>query len=142
MADVTRYTISIENDLASAFDDMLAASAYDNRSKFFADLLRERLRNDTSEQSADALGSITLLYDHHRRGLLDRLMDAQHEFPEHVLCSTHVHLDHDTCCEIILVRGKSSEVRQLYERLKKIKGVLHATLGVTSAHTEIEGHHH
>ena len=55
---------------------MLAASAYDNRSKFFADLLRERLRNDTSEQSADALGSITLLYDHHRRGLLDRLMDA------------------------------------------------------------------
>jgi len=77
-------------------------------------------------------GAITYVYDHHRRELLNRLMDLQHDFQAIIISTQHVHLDHDHCLEIVAVRGKAAEIRRLADLLKAVKGVRHGTLSMTS----------
>lgn len=132
MAERDRFTVSIEPGLAGRFTALVGRSGGANRSKFVCDLIREKLVQEEWESDQEALGTITLLYDHHRRRLLNALASLQHDHLQQVLCSTHVHLSHDLCAETIMVRGQAGTLRALVDRMRRLKGVLHATLSMSS----------
>ena len=73
-------------------------------------------------------GAVTLVYDHHRRGLANRLVDVQHDFQEIVVSVQHVHLDHHNCLEVIVVRGAAGKIQDLLGKLKAVKGIKHSAL--------------
>ena len=72
------------------------------------------------------------MYDHHKRDLLNVLTDIQHDFHNSIISGQHIHLDHNNCLEIIVVKGKSEEIEDLANKLKSAKGVKHSQLSMTS----------
>ncbi len=130
---LSRFGVSLEGDLLERFDAYIASEGYDNRSKAIADLIRKEFVSDDFKKGAIVAGAVTLVYDHHRREVVNRLMDIQHDHGGIIISSQHVHLDHDNCLEIIAVKGRGAEVKLLADALKSVKGVKHATLSVTSA---------
>lgn len=128
MPDLVRFTVSIEKALFDQLERQVAASDYGNRSEFIRDLIRSHLVEDEWQTDRVLLGTISLLYDHHARGLSGRLTHQQHHFPGAVLASTHVHLDEHLCAEMIMVRGRGRDIQALVDHLGREKGVLHAKL--------------
>ncbi len=132
MSELARIGISVPEDLLTEFDKLIAKRGYTNRSEAFRDLVRNELVNEVAvSPGAEVCGSITLIYDHHARALLDKLSDLQHHSYTAVLSSTHVHLDHDNCLEVILVRGEAALVQKLANSLIAMKGVKHGRLVIT-----------
>jgi len=133
MSDLTRMSISLEAGLARQFERLVRRRHYTNRSEFVRDLIRQEL---VAQQWTDArrpvVATIALVYDHHARELLARLVDIQHRHTAHILASTHVHLSHELCAEMIMVRGKPASIRHLADELRQQRGVLHATLATAS----------
>lgn len=82
-------------------------------------------------------GAIVLIYDHHRKDLLNKITDIQHNYQNVIISTQHIHLDHDNCLEIIAVRGNPKEVKKLADILKAIKGVKHGALSMSSTGKEI-----
>jgi CopG family transcriptional regulator, nickel-responsive regulator len=132
MSSLVRLSISLEAGLADELDRLVDAAGYENRSEYLRDLIREQLVEEEWTLGREVLGTITLIYDHHQGGLGDRLTALQHEHHASVLASTHVHLDHHLCAEMIMMRGKPEVLRTLADGMKKLKGVLHAALSVSS----------
>ena len=137
MPDLIRLSLSIEKPLFDQLEKLVKKSGYENRSEFVRDMIRDRLVKAQWDKDQEVLGTITLLYDHHRRQLSEKLTDLQHHHHTHVLVTTHLHLTHDLCAEVILVRGKASLVRQLADAIHQQKGVLHADLSMTSTGSEL-----
>lgn len=137
MSDLIRLSVSIEKPLYDRLEKLVQRSGYTNRSEFVRDMIREKLVD--VEWSADrrVVGTLTLIYDHHRRGLTARLTDLQHDHHTGVLATTHVHLTHDLCAEMILIKGRASHVRNLADRVRQLKGVLHAELSMASTGTRL-----
>lgn len=132
--DLERISLAIEKDLAGRFDALVARSGKGNRSEAIRDLIRRRLVEEEWERGKkDAVASLTLVYDHGKRELSDRLVDAGHEHHGEVLATLHVHLDHDLCLEVMALRGKPSDLRHLAEHLIALKGVKHGQLVMSSA---------
>lgn len=132
MPELERVSMSIETPLLRRLERLVRASGYTNRSEFIRDLIRGKLVENEWESDKEAVGTITLLYDHHQRGLSDRLTHLQHDHHSNILATTHVHLDHDLCAEMIMVRGQGKLIRSLADSMRKEKGVLHATLSMNS----------
>lgn len=123
---VTRFSVSLPPDLLAEFDRRVAEKRYDTRSKALADLMRDALQRDEWEDDqVEVLGAVTIVYDHHTRGVADRLTDIQHDFHDHIVSTTHVHIDHNRCLEIILLRGPIRDVRRVGDSLTSARGVLH-----------------
>ena len=132
MSDLVRVSLSIEKPLFERLEKLVAASDYGNRSEFIRDLIRGHLVEGEWQSTKELLGTITLLFDHHARGLNARLTRLQHDFAGTVLASTHVHLDHHHCAEMIMVRGRGKDIHALANRMQREKGVLHARLAAGS----------
>lgn len=133
MSDLQRIGVAIDGDLLDQFDELIARRGYTNRSEAFRDLIRADLVNEVAEQPSTVIvGAITLLYDHHVRLLSEKLTSLQHDHHHAILSSLHVHLDHDHCLEVIVLKGKSAEVRKIADLLIAAKGVMHGKLTVTS----------
>ena len=132
MSTLARLSFSLEQPLLDRLEKLLKESRYENRSEFIRDMIRGQLVEKEWERNEEALGTVTLLYDHHMRQLSDKLMDLQHEYHDAVLATTHVHLDHELCAETIMVRGRAERIRRLADLLRRQKGVLHATLSMSS----------
>lgn len=133
MAGLARIGVAIEEDLLERFDAHIEARGYTNRSEAFRDLIRDRLIQDAVRQSNEpVVGTLTLIYDHHFRNLTDRLTDVQHDHHHHILATLHVHLDHDNCMEVLMLRGKADEVRRIADSIVATKGVKHGKLTVTT----------
>ncbi|HOI55678.1 MAG TPA: nickel-responsive transcriptional regulator NikR [Phycisphaerae bacterium] len=132
MPELVRVSLSIPKSLFDRLEEMVAASGYGNRSEFVRDLVRDHLVAQEWESNEVLLGTISLLYDHHTRGLTERLIHQQHHFAGKVLATTHVHLDEHLCAEMIMVRGRSKDIKALADRLQREKGVLHAKLAAGS----------
>ena len=133
MSDLNRIGVAIDADLLERFDRFIAKQGYTNRSEAFRDLIRDRLVNAAVEDSdATVVGSITLIYNHHTRLLPEKLADLQHESHDLIISTTHVHLDHDTCLEVVVVKGESKRVQKLADVLVGVKGVQHGRLVMTS----------
>jgi len=126
--------VAIDSDLLKKFDDMIAGRGYTNRSEAFRDLIRDAMIEQKAERPESVVvGTVTLVYDHHVRRLSEKLTDMQHEHYHSVLSTLHVHLDHDHCLEVVVIKGKSSAVRRMADALISAKGVKHGRLTITSS---------
>jgi CopG family transcriptional regulator, nickel-responsive regulator len=128
MSNVVRVSVSLERPLYDRLEKLVEDSHYSNRSEFVRDLIRAHLVEQEWQTDKVLLGTISLIYDHHARGLSERLTDRQHHFPGNVLATTHVHLDEHLCAEMIMVRGRGRDIKALADQLQREKGVLHAKL--------------
>ena len=126
---LTRVSISLEGSLLDAFDRLIQAKGYDNRSEAIRDLIRARLVREEAEQAqGEQVAVVTLVYDHHARELAAKLIDKQHHHHDRVVSTMHVHLGHRHCLEVSVLRGPAAEVRHLGEDLLATRGVLHGEI--------------
>lgn len=132
MADLERLSFSLERPLLDRLEQLRVEAGYGNRSEFLRDMIRGRLVDRAWELDEEAVGTITLVYDHHVHRLNEKLTDLQHDHHEVILATTHVHLDHHHCVEVILVRGRAGRIRAIADALRKQKGVLHGGLSMSS----------
>ena len=133
MTSLIRFGISLDKDLLDSFDKKLSRAGYASRSEAVRDLIREDLvREEWADERAETAGAIILIYDHHQRRLLERITDIQHDHQKLIISTLHVHLDHHHCLEIIAVRGVGSDIKQLADSLKALKGVKHGTLSLST----------
>ena len=137
MSDLARISMSLENSLLESFDQHVRSHGYPTRSEAIKALMRQCLAEQAWSRNELVAGSITLVYDHHRGGIVKRLMDVQHDYGAVIVSTQHVHLDHDHCLEIIVVKGKSARIRELVAVLKSTKGVKHNSLVMTSIGGEL-----
>jgi CopG family nickel-responsive transcriptional regulator len=137
MEELARCGISLEKGLLRKFDRRIKGRNYDNRSEAIRDLIRQELVRGQWHEGKEVAGAITLVYDHHKRELLNKITDIQHKFQAVIACTQHVHLDHHNCLEIIAVKGKPRKVRELTDMLKSIKGIKHGALSMTSTGREL-----
>lgn len=137
MSDIIRFGVSLEKELLEKFDILIKEKKYPNRSEAIRDLIRENLVKREWVEGKEVAGAITLVFDHHKRDLVNILTDTQHDFHKLIISSQHVHLDHDNCLEIIVVRGKPSEVRELADKLRATKGVKHGSLSIATTGKEL-----
>jgi CopG family nickel-responsive transcriptional regulator len=132
MGVLSRIGIALDSDLLKRFDRSLARRGYTNRSEGFRDLIRDRLVTEqTAAPEATVVGTVTLIYDHHAHGVSEKLTELQHAHHELVVSTSHAHLDHDSCLEVLIVQGKSAKVEQFADRLIGLKGVQHGRLVMT-----------
>lgn len=132
MSDLVRISMSLENSLMQAFDAYVQAERYPSRSEAIKSLMRQCLSEQAWEHNQLVAGSVTLVYDHHRQGIVKRLMDVQHDYGSIIVSTQHVHLDHHHCLEIVVVKGKASQIREMVTIFKSIKGVKQNSLVMTS----------
>jgi len=134
MSQLIRFGVSIEETLLKKFDQHIQARAYGNRSEAIRDLIRERLiQQDWEEDADEAVGTITLIYDHHVRELTTVLTEIQHHHNANIISSMHVHLDEHHCLEVLAVRGRPRTLIEIANRLISTKGVKHGKLVSTSS---------
>jgi CopG family nickel-responsive transcriptional regulator len=138
MSDLFRFGVSLDKALLDKFDRYIRECNYSNRSEAFRDLIRQELIKKEWDEGDDVAGAITLIYDHHRRDLLGKITDMQHDYQKIIISTQHIHLDHDNCLEIVAVRGQPREVTTLADMMKSIKGVKHCTLSMSSTGKHIE----
>jgi CopG family nickel-responsive transcriptional regulator len=132
--DLIRFGVSIGKGLLDRFDSIIERKGYTNRSEAIRDLIRDRLAEVELQDRTDArraVGTITIVYDHHTREIGDRLTDIAHEHHSLILSSMHAHLTHSSCLEVIIVHGCGKEIRALADRIISIKGVTHGKLVLT-----------
>jgi CopG family nickel-responsive transcriptional regulator len=134
MAEIVRFTISVEDDLLKQFDDYCRDQHVATRSEAVRQLIRERLVSREWETgSTEVAGTLTLVYDHHRAQLGDRLTELQHDHNDLIVSTTHVHLTHDLCLEVIILRGPARRLQQIAAQLKGQKGIHKGELVMASA---------
>jgi len=134
MSDLSRIGVAIDASLLRKFDRLIAGRGYTNRSEAFRDLIREALIEQTAEHpDSPVVGTLTMVYDHHVRALSERLTELQHESHHNVISALHVHLDHDHCLEVLVLKGKAGAVRKIADALISIKGVQHGSLTITTS---------
>jgi CopG family transcriptional regulator, nickel-responsive regulator len=132
MAGVTRFSISIESELLRRFLKLAKKHGWHNRSEALRNLMREALVREEWASDTEIVGTITIVYDHHKRELTDRLTAIQHDHHEAVMAATHIHLDHDNCLEMIAVKGTASEVQKIADQLINTRGVKHGKVSATT----------
>jgi len=133
MGDLVRTGLSLEGDLLERFDKAIHRKGYKNRSEAIRDLIREHLVRAAAQENKVIVGTLTMVYDHHQPGLSAKLIEAQHAAASKVLAATHVHLDHHHCLEVVILKGRSGEVRNLADRILSLRGVKHGQLTVTTS---------
>jgi CopG family transcriptional regulator, nickel-responsive regulator len=135
MSNLERFGISMERDLLARYDERISKRGYRTRSEAIRDLIRQDLvDNQWEHPDAPVFGTVTILYDHHARGLSEALADLQHDQHASVVCTTHVHVDAHNCLEVIIVKGPSAKVRAIADSLIAIKGVKHGQLVCSAVH--------
>ncbi|MBM4066259.1 MAG: nickel-responsive transcriptional regulator NikR [Planctomycetes bacterium] len=137
MSNLVRFGVSLDNDLLKKFDARIKEKKYTNRSEAIRDLIRDDLVKKEWQEGKEVTGSITIVYNHHKRELTNLLIDIQHDYHDTILSTQHIHLDHDNCLEIIVIKGKPKEIEELYGKLKSAKGVKHGGLSTTTTGKEI-----
>ncbi len=130
---VTRFSVSLPPQLARQLDQMVQEKGYTNRSLAVADMIRAHLVEHRQRMGDQEIaGTITLVYDHHKPHLQATLTDLQHDHHEVIISTLHVHLDHDNCLEVLVVRGRAGRIKRIADELIAAKGVKHGKLTVTS----------
>ncbi len=130
---VTRVSVSLPAQLARQLDQMVREQGYTNRSLAVADMIRDRLVEHRQKLGdREIAGTITLVYDHHKPHVQATLTDIQHDHHEVIVSTLHVHLDHDNCLEVLVVRGRAGVIKRIADELIAAKGVKHGKLTVTT----------
>ena len=137
MSGIVRFGVSLEKELLEKFDRLITEKSYPNRSEAIRDLIRENLVKKEWTEGKEVAGSITLVFNHHKRELMNTLTDIQHDFHHLIISSQHIHLDHDNCLEIIVVKGKPEETKELTNKLRSTKGVKYGALSIATTGKEL-----
>lgn len=127
-----RFSISLDENLLANFDAFIRQRKYNNRSEAIRDLIRTSFVKDEWAADKKVIGVITLVYDHHRHKVQEKITELQHDFHHQIVSTTHIHVDHDNCLEVIIVRGKALTIRDLSERLTALRGVKNGNLAMSS----------
>jgi CopG family nickel-responsive transcriptional regulator len=138
MGETVRFGISIDDKLLESFDQLIEQKRYMNRSEAIRDLIRAALV-DTKWQDGEEemVGTVTIVYNHHVRDLSDKLTEHQHAHHHQIVSALHVHLDAHNCLEVLVVRGKARDVRNIADELIGVKGVKHGKLVMTTTGEEL-----
>jgi CopG family transcriptional regulator, nickel-responsive regulator len=133
-SELQRFGVSMESALLERFDDLIAAKGYGSRSEAIRDLIRGFLvEEEWQAGKGPAVGTITLVYDHHLRDMADKLTDLQHGYHENIISVLHVHLDAHNCLETLVVRGDRTAIQRIADLVGSTKGVKHCKLVMTTA---------
>jgi CopG family transcriptional regulator, nickel-responsive regulator len=138
-----RFTISLDDSLASEFDRLIAQRGYGNRSEAVRDLLRGQLdrQREHAEPTTACVACLSYVYNHHERELAERLIALQHEHHDLTVSAMHAHLDHDHCIETVILRGPAATVRQFADAVTAERGVHHGGLNLIVAEAAGEHRH-
>jgi CopG family nickel-responsive transcriptional regulator len=128
--ELARIGVSLPENLLERFDEIITKRGYSSRSEGIRDAIRGYIRYYAwmSEVEGERVGTISMTYDHNQRGLVNSLLDIEHEFSEIIRSSLHVHIGHDTCMEVLLLRGDGKDVKNVAEKIMTIRGVKHVKL--------------
>ena len=132
MQDLVRTGISLEKSLLDKFDRVIEKKGYENRSEAIRDLVRDYVTTEYVETNRVVVGTLTMVYDHHKPGLSGRLTSLQHHLLGNVLAATHVHLDHDNCLEVVIMKGRGSDIKSFAEKVLSLRGVKHGKFVLTT----------
>jgi len=143
VSDLTRFSVSLEADLLEEFDKYVQEGAFATRSEAIRQLLRQTLTRDAFEgDDRPVTATLTIVYDHHRPHLVEKLLELQHQHPGQVVATMHVHLDHDRCMEVIVLKGPGGELRRLAATLRGLKGVHMGELALAGSADHDHNHPH
>jgi len=124
-----RFGVSIEQELLKKFDKKIKKEGYTNRSEAIRDRIRKDLINQkTLDPKSRSIGTLTMIYDHHTGNLTKKLLDIQHEHTNEILTTTHIHIDHNNCLEVLVLKGKTEKIKKLSDNIKSLKGIKHGEL--------------
>jgi CopG family transcriptional regulator, nickel-responsive regulator len=130
---VTRFGVSLDEDLLQRFDGLIRSKGYSNRSEAIRDLIRDRLVQETCDSDdAEVAGTVSIVYNHHDLDLPNKLTEIQHDHLDLVISTLHVHLDHHNCLEVLVLKGKAGAVKEFGEALISTKGVKHGKFTLTT----------
>jgi CopG family nickel-responsive transcriptional regulator len=132
MSELARTGLSIDRELLARFDLAIAKKRYKNRSEAVRDLIRDHLVSEEADSDKLVVGTLTIVYDHHRPNLTEKLVEAQHRAGSKVLAATHVHLDHHNCLEVVIMKGRGGELHDLANGILSLRGVKHGKLVITT----------
>ena len=138
MSILIRTGISLEEELLERFDRIVKQKGYGSRSEAIRDLVRDQFVEEDVASNKSVVATLTLVYDHHQPKLSEQLIEAQHDYAGKVLATTHVHLDHWNCLEVIILKGRGTDVKKFADQILSLKGVKHGKLVLTHA---VAGHH-
>jgi len=131
---IIRFGVSIEPDLISKFDKMIKKEGYTNRSEAIRDMIRKNLIAEKNKDlDAKVIGTLTIIYDHHTGTLTNKLLDLQHDHHNEILSTTHIHIDHHNCLEVLVLKGKTGRIQKLADHIKALKGIKHGELVITKS---------
>ena len=136
MSKLYRFGVSLEKPLIDAFDSHIRKQNYRNRSEAIRDLIRNELVKRQWTEGGIVAGVIVITYNHHKRDLVSKMLDIQHDFQEYIISTQHIHLTHHNCLEIIAAKGEAAKIEQLASKLKSLIGVKHVNLGISSLGNE------
>ena len=131
MKKIKRFGVSLEEELFKDLDALVHKHKFPNRSQAIRFLIRKNLTEEAYEEDKEVSGAVVIIYDHHRRELVNKSLDIQHDFSEIILATQHIHLDHNSCLEIIALKGKASRLKELSDKLMSLKGVKHGKLVIS-----------
>ena len=128
--DLSRIVVSIPENLLGKFDEIITKRGYSSRSEGIRDAIRSYIRyyDWMSEVEGERIGILSMSYDHSQRGLVSSLLDLEHEFSAITRSAVHVHISHDECMEVVILRGEGMDVRAIAERVMALKGVKNVKL--------------
>lgn len=128
--NMERFTISLDNQLSKQFDDLMRIRGYTNRSEAIRDLIREKLETERLKEENDGycIATLSYIYDHHASDLASRITAAQHDHHDLTLSSMHVHMDHDNCLEVVILRGTTQRVKSFADFVMATRGIRHGKL--------------
>lgn len=130
---IVRFGVSLEKELLEALDSFASENHFKNRSQAIRHLINNNIATMKWKCNNLVAGSITLVFDHHKRDLLTRLTDLQHDYHKVILSSQHFHLEKDLCLEIIAVKGEAAMLTELADKLIAVKGIQHGKLTMSRA---------
>jgi len=139
MGKVIRFGVSLEADLLKKFDALIELTGYKSRSEAFRDLIRERLvQEEWKKPEKETIGILGLVYDHDTRELTETLNKVQHQYVDTIVSSTHIHLDSHNCLEVIILKGKSKDIKSISERLISTRSVKDGKLIETTTGSDLD----
>jgi len=134
MEKITRFGVSIEPDLLKKFDKVIKKKGYTNRSEAIRDIIRKDIIIEKNKDpNLESIGTLTMIYDHHAGNLTNRLLDLQHDHTKEILSTTHIHIDHHNCLEVLVLKGKTGNIQKLADNIKSLKGIKHGELVITES---------
>jgi len=133
LKEAVRFGVSMSSALLKSFDELLAKMGYSSRSEAIRDMIRSRLvEEEWKAADRETVGTITLVYNHEVRELTEILTSLQHQYCEQIISTMHVHLDEHNCLEVLVVKGKTSDIKKIADRLISTRGVKHGKLTMTT----------